>query len=101
MDFFAQPRRALTGAAIVAALGVFTATGHGQLQSAPAAKAVVQQLTLPAIDRGLRDQDAPRAARTAADAGRVRGSRGETLPYLRGSIIVKFKDDATSGAISA
>ena len=30
-----------------------------------------------------------------------RESRGDTLPYVRGSIIVKFKDDVTRGGITA
>src|SRR5262245_45492742 len=101
MDLFHRPRRTITGAAVVAALGVWTSTGHGQLQPAPASKVVVQDIALPAIDRGVRDQDPPRAARTGADAGRIRASEGDTLPYLRGSIIVKFKDDATRGTIAA
>ena len=90
------------GAAIVALVALGTAIGHGQLSSAPAAKAMIQEAVLPAIDRGLRDQDPPRAARTGAnaDADRVRSSQGDTLPYVRGSIIVKFKDDATRGAIT-
>ena len=100
MDFFNGPRR-LTGAAVVAFLGVCTATGYGQLQTAPAAKVMVQEAALPAIDRGLRDQDPPRAARRAVDAGVMRASQGNTLPYVRGSIIVKFKEDATSGAMAA
>ena len=62
---------------------------------------MIQESALPAIDRGLRDQDAPRAARTGEDADRFRISQGDSLPYVRGSIIVKFKDDATRGAITA
>jgi serine protease len=95
MGLFSQPRRALSCAAIVAMVGVWTATGHGQLPSGAVPKAMVQETALPAIDRGLRDQDRPRAPRTAADADRVRDASGDTLPYVRGSIIVKFKDDAT------
>ena len=62
---------------------------------------MILETGLPAIDRGLRDQDPPRAARTARDADRIRAGSGDTLPYVRGSIIVKFKDDATRSGISA
>ena len=89
------------GAAIVALIALGTAIGHGQLNSSPVAKAMIRETALPPIDRGLRDQDPPRAARTGDDANRVRSSQGDTLPYVRGSIIVKFKDDATRGAITA
>ena len=89
------------GAAIVALIALGTAIGHGQLNSSPVAKAMIRETALPPIDRGLRDQDPPRAARTRDDANRVRSSQGDTLPYMRGSIIVKFKDDATRGAITA
>ena len=63
---------------------------------------MIQEAALPPIDRGLRDQD--RAARRRAPAttpiASARAS-GDTLPYVRGSIIVKFKDDATRGGITA
>jgi serine protease len=95
------PRAARVGAALVALIAVWTATGHGQPSSSPIAKAMIQETALPPIDRGLRDQDAPRAARTGADADRVRTSQGDSLPYARGSIIVKFRDGATRGAVSA
>ena len=89
------------GAAIVALIALGTAIGHGQLNPSPVAKAMIRETALPPIDRGLRDQDPPRAARTGDDANRVRSSQGDTLPYVRGSIIVKFKDDATRGAMTA
>jgi serine protease len=88
-------------AAVAALVGFWTAAGHGQLGTAPAAKTMMQEAALPAIDRGLRDQDAPREPRRGAEANRLRAERSDTLPYLRGSIIVKFKDDATRGGISA
>ena len=89
------------GAAIVALIALGTAIGHGQLNPSPVAKAMIRETALPPIDRGLRDQDPPRAARTGDDANRVRSNQGDTLPYVRGSIIVKFKDDATRGAMTA
>src|SRR5436190_8458024 len=95
------PRRVATGAAVIAFVTIWGGIGHGQLNPSPIAKAMIQDTGLPAIDRGLRDQDPPRAARTARDADRMRAGSGDTLPYVRGSIIVKFKDDATRGGIAA
>jgi serine protease len=95
------PRAVTTSAAVFALVVVWTALGHGQLSTTPINKAMLQESGLPAIDRGLRDQDAPRRARTGEDAGRIRVSRGDTLSYVRGSIIVKFKDEATRGGITA
>ena len=100
MGLFNRPRR-FTGAAIVGFAAVCTITGYGQLQTAPVSKVMVQEAALPAIDRGLRDQDPPRAARTAVQADVMRASQGSTLPYVRGSIIVKFKEQATRGSIAA
>ncbi len=93
--------RAATSAAAVAFVALWTAIGHGQLSPAPVGAVMIQDTGLPAIDRGLRDQDPPRAARTAQQADRIRISNGNTLPYVRGSIIVKFKDDATRNGIGA
>ena len=93
--------RTITGAAVVVGIALWTVIGHGQLSQQPAAKAMLQETALPAIDRGLRDQDPPRAARTSREADRLRAPGDDALPYLRGSIIVKFKDDATRGGISA
>ena len=95
------PRRVATGAVVIAFVTIWGGIGHGQLNPSPIAKAMIQDTGLPAIDRGLRDQDPPRAARTARDADRMRAGSGDTLPYVRGSIIVKFKDDATRGGIAA
>jgi serine protease len=93
--------RAATSAAVVTFVALWTAIGHGQLSPAPVVKTMIQETGLPAIDRGLRDQDPPRAPRTALDVDRIRIGNGDTLPYVRGSIIVKFKDDATRSGISA
>ncbi len=55
--------------------GLLTAAGAGQHQPSPAAsRQLVQDTSLPAIDRGLRDQDPPRAARGRDDAGGHGGS---------------------------
>jgi len=93
--------RAASSAAVVAFVALWTAVGHGQLSPAPVVKTMIQETGLPAIDRGLRDQDPPREARTALNADRIRKGNDDTLPYVRGSIIVKFKEDATRGGISA
>ena len=87
--------------AIVGA-GLLTATGVGQQLPAPAGtRLLVHETSLPPLDRGLRDQDAPRAARGRDDADRLRAEGGDGLPYVRGSVIVKFKADATTSSITA
>jgi serine protease len=101
MSLPSLPRAVTTGAAVFALVVAWTGIGHGQLTIAPIDKRIIQESALPPIDRGLRDQDPPRQARTGDDADRVRANRGDSLPYMRGSIIVKFKDDATRGGISA
>src|SRR5688572_13911803 len=98
---YSSPPRIAMGAAVVALMALCSGIGHGQLVPGPVAKAMIQDTGLPAIDRGLRDQDPPRAARTGRDADRLRSASGAALPYVRGSIIVKFKEDATGGGISA
>lgn len=88
---------ARAGAAIVALVGLITLHAQEPLSQSPG-RAVVQNVGLPAIDRGLRDQDPPRDPRTKEGASLAQADHSETLPYVRGSIIVKFKDDASSGA---
>lgn len=83
------------GAALVVLAGLITVQAQEPLNQTGTSRAIVQTTALPAIDRGLRDQDPPRAARTAANSAHV--SR-EDAPYLPGSIIVKFKEDAPRGA---
>ncbi len=97
MHGFSRPRAAFTGAAIAAFIGLFTALGHGQLNQSPVSKAVVQNAGLPAMDRGVRDQDPPRAARTQENIGHAR----DEAKFLRGSLIVKFKESATRAGINA
>src|SRR5688500_8295956 len=79
-------------AAVAAAVGLCTALLQGQ-SPAQASRAIVQELGLPAMDRGLRDQDAPRPARSREDAERVTKRGGPRLPYEPGSIIVKYTND--------
>jgi serine protease len=47
-------------------------------------RVVVSELTGPGIDRGIRDNDPPRPARTSATERQIE-------PFVRGSIIVKFR----------
>jgi hypothetical protein len=54
---------------------------------------LVSDTNAPGIDRGLRDNDAPRPPRTS------RGVRVE--PYLRGSVIVKFREGTGDAARAA
>ncbi len=62
----------------------------------------MQSAGLPPIDRGLRDQDPPRAARSRLEADRLAvDATSQELPYIPGSIIVKFKSGATAGALAA
>ena len=83
-----------TALAVVGLVGLLTAITEGQLNHPGGSRAMVQErIALPAIDRGLRDQDLPRAARSREDADRLRADRSDTSSYARGSVIVKFKGD--------
>jgi serine protease len=78
---------------VVAAMaGLFTAMVRGEFTPAQAPRAIAQIAGLPGIDRGLRAQDPPRAARTAADA-QITKAGVNRQPFLSGSIIVKYKHD--------
>jgi len=56
--------------------------------TAPGFRAFISDVTLPGIDNGVRDADAPRPPRPyPTDLT----SRSSGVPYLRGSIIVKFR----------
>jgi serine protease len=59
----------------------------------------MQEAGLPAIDRGMRDQDPPREARTSANISHAHSEPAP--PYLPGSIIVKFNETATRGSVAA
>jgi serine protease len=101
MPGFFRPRSAWSGAAVVAFIGLSTALGHGQLSQSPISKSVVQTLGLPAMDRGLRDQDPPRHPRTKRTTSHARTGADATRPYLRGSLIVKFKESAPRASVNA
>lgn len=79
-----------TAFAAVAALTTVASRGQ-QGGLAGAARALTQEAALPAIDRGLRDQDPPRPARDGrADLIRV-DRAADAAPYVAGSVIVKYK----------
>src|SRR6478609_1502401 len=92
--------RMRAGFAITAIVGLFTVVGHGQL-APPVSKAMIQSAGLDAIDRGLRDLDPPRPPRGKSSTAQIRPDRGDSLPYVRGSIIVKFRDGVSRGTSSA
>ena len=97
-------RTTLRGACVVlaAAIGFITSVVQGQSGGGASSPQIVHEVGLSPIDVGLRDHDMPRDARRAAEARRVHRERADAdLPYLRGSVIVKFKDGATSTAISS
>jgi serine protease len=78
---------------LAAVAGLFTAVVQGQPSPGPPSRAMIHDAGLPAIDRGLRDQDPPRPARTGAEAAHFTKDGVERLPYVPGSIIVKYKND--------
>lgn len=68
------------------------------------ARAIIQDMGLPGIDRGLRDQDGPvepagRGNRGLALASRAEG--GADRLFVRGSVIVKFKTGTSTSAIAS
>ncbi|MGH9386438.1 MAG: S8 family serine peptidase [Vicinamibacterales bacterium] len=82
--------RARTVVILATVLTGVSATGE-RGQEPFSGRLLLQETTLPAIDRGLRNQDPPREPRDG------RGDRGEiaekALPlYLPGSVIVKYSD---------
>src|SRR5690349_17183926 len=98
MRYLSPPRHVVTCAAVIGLVALWTASSHGQLSSAPPSRAMMQDAGLPAIDRGMRDQDPPREPRTAAN---IAHAHAVSDPYVRGSVIVKFTDAATRGGIDA
>ncbi len=104
MARFSRERTRRTALALTCAVGVFIVTTHGQDATLTVSgRALLQEVGLQAIDRGLRDQDPPREPRgrpgssAAADA-RVRLANAN---YVPGSVIVKFRDEANTAAIAS
>lgn len=87
------------------AAGLFVIATHGQESTVQrAARTLLQETSLPAIDRGLRAQDAPRAPRVRSGVASVAGTRVRETAGARsvpGSVIVKFKDEASDAAVAA
>ena len=80
------PTRART-AALFLAVACGAAAAQAPEQSR---QVVIAELSAPGIDRGIRDNDPPRAVRTS-----VSGRLDRSEPFLRGSIIVKFRAGTT------
>lgn len=85
------------GVACLAASAWFGAAGAQDAQFLPRFPALLAEITAPAIDRGIRDSDAPRPPR-AEDSSRVDPGTASGEPFLRGSIIVKFRPGTTPDA---
>ena len=93
----------LAAGLLVLAIGGWTAIARGQMTAVGgSAKRMMQEAELSPIDRGLRDQDPPRDARTVDAAAVVRADRtGSGEPFVRGSVIVKFRAGVTAGSVAA
>ncbi len=90
------------GLASVVVAGLLTAVSAGQGPQAPAAtKLMVQEASLPPIDRGLRDQDPPRAPRGDSDRRNGQAQGTHRTGVMQGSVIVKFRDGTSSGDIAS
>ena len=87
---FGPNARVLVCTALLAAGAV--ATDHAQL--APAGPQLLSEISAPAIDRGLRDLDPPRAPRNEGADITLAGDR----PFVPGSIIVKFRPGTSPDA---
>lgn len=88
------------GGAFVVVVGLVTANAQEPLTTG-SSRAVMSEASLPAIDRGLRDQYPPRAARTGGELDRVNVAGSDGLAYLPGSVIVKFKNDVSSAGMAS
>jgi serine protease len=87
------PATALVALALTAS--VWLTSSAQQVEMAPGTRALVSDLTARGIDRGVRDADAPREPRTGLTD---RAARLRREPYLRGSIIVRFRDGTSTNA---
>jgi len=91
-----HPATALLAVAITAS--VWLTTSAQQVDVRPGTRALVSDLTAGAIDRGIRDADPPRDPRTDRTE---RDARLRREPFLRGSVIVKFRDGTGMAARTA
>jgi serine protease len=88
----------------MACAALLTTTGRGQDVSG-ASRLTISEAALPGIDRGLRNQEAPRApgprsAQLLAAAATPDGTRA-VPEVVSGSVIVKFRDSADASAVSS
>ena len=91
------PYRTRAAAATAALLMLWLTSGSAQ-ERRRGTSVRVADLTASAIDRGLRDNDPARPARTAANEVMPAGARAA---YLRGSLIVKFRAGTSAAARAA
>lgn len=92
--------RRTIGVGAAACLGAALLIGTVAAQDGSGTQAFPVLLTntsLPAIDRGLREFDPPRPPRSRLTAQNARGA-SDGAPFLRGSIIVKFRAGTTPTA---
>src|SRR5688572_26943397 len=87
---------AAIGFACAAVIGIGTVVAQ-DISLLPRFPVLLSEISAPAIDRGIRDVDPPRPPRTERETlHSAVASEGE--PFLRGSIIVKFRPGTTPGA---
>jgi serine protease len=95
-------RRLLTFAAIVSAVaGLALLSARAQEADPPPSRVLEQPVSAPAIDRGLLDGEPLREPRDRGGhrAGRVEGEA--PVPYARGKVIVKFREETTAAERAA
>jgi serine protease len=82
-----------------AAVILAAACGTAMLAQQPTSsvRTLVADITAPAIDRGIRDNDPPRAERTSASPRISRDHSGHAT-LLRGGVIVKFRAGTSAAA---
>jgi serine protease len=85
-------RQAAAVFACAAAIGIGTALAQ-DAAFLPRFPILISDISAPAIDRGIRDADPPRPPRSERDTLHIDGD-----PFIRGSIIVKFRPGTTPGA---
>lgn len=100
-----SPKGALALATLACAAAIAVAGQEPGVAPDAAQRQVVREFGLPAIDRGLRAQDPVREPESGSTLASVsvdgvdRVRTGE--PYVRGSVIVKFRNGAGSGAVAS
>ena len=92
-----HPRRflTLTATASVAVAGLLL-VGQAQEASPPSSRVLAQDVSAPAVDRGLLDGEPLREPRERSFRRVARGEGEDIAPYARGKVIVKFTDTATA-----